>query len=82
MFYRLQICCANPVVTCGLLNKADSDSFPNLEVFYFVGKLIAKSLLENISINTCYNKYIYKLILNEEITLADLVFIDKPVCNR
>jgi len=36
-------------------------------------------LLDNITINTCFNKIIYKIILDEEINLSELVFIDKAV---
>jgi hypothetical protein len=51
----------------------------NLEYFNFLGKIIAKSLLDNITINLCFNKLLYKLILNEKIKFEDLIFIDKPV---
>lgn len=46
---------------------------------FFIGKIIAKALLDNLTINTCFNKIIYKMLLNEKISLDDLVFIDKPV---
>lgn len=46
---------------------------------FFLGKIIAKALLDNLTINACFNKLIYKMILNENIILDDLVFIDKPV---
>lgn len=50
-----------------------------LELFFFIGKIIGKALLDNITINTCFNKIIYKIILDEEINLSELVFIDKAV---
>ena len=53
----------------------------NLEYFNFIGKLIGKALLDNITINICFNKLIYKLILEEEITFDDLVFIDTQLYN-
>ena len=51
----------------------------NFTYFYFIGKLIAKALFDNITINICFNKLIYKMILQEEITLDDLLFIDNPL---
>ena len=42
---------------------------------------MAKALLDNITINICFNKIIYKLILHEEVTFDDLVFIDTPLYN-
>jgi len=74
-----------------LFTKADTDEFSfiihkniqhnidNLEIFYFIGKIIGKSLIENITINTCFNKIFYKLILNEDITIQDLQFFDKSL---
>lgn len=44
-----------------------------------MGYLIAKALLENVTINLCFNKIIYKILLNELITFEDLIFINKPV---
>lgn len=51
----------------------------NLVIFNFIGKIIGKALLENLSINSCLNKIFYKMILNEEITLKDLEHYDKSV---
>ena len=51
----------------------------NLNIFNFIGKIIAKALLDNLTINACLNKIIYKMLLDEEIKLDDIVFIDKPV---
>jgi len=45
----------------------------------FIGKLFAKSLLENITINSCLNKVFFKVLLNEKIDFSDLVFIDKKL---
>jgi hypothetical protein len=50
-----------------------------LEYYNFLGKIIAKALLDNITLNLCFNKIIYKLILGEKIKFEDIVFIDKPV---
>ena len=50
--------------------------------YNFIGKVLAKALLENLTVNCCFNKIIYQLFLNEKITLEqDLVFIDKPLYN-
>jgi hypothetical protein len=51
----------------------------NYSYFNFIGKLIGKALFDNITINICFNKLIYKMILQEEITLDDLLFIDNPL---
>ena len=48
----------------------------NFEYFAFIGKLIAKALYDNITVNICFNKLIYKMILQEEINFDDLLFID------
>jgi E3 ubiquitin-protein ligase HUWE1 len=52
-----------------------------LEYFSFIGKLISKALLDNITLNLCFNKIIYKIILDEQIKFEDLIFIDKPLYN-
>lgn len=62
-----------------IVNQDLQSTIENLDLFYFIGRILAKALLENLTINACFNKLIYKLILDEEITLEDLVFIDKPV---
>ena len=53
----------------------------NLNKFYFIGKVLAKALLENLTVNCCLNKAIYQLILKENIKFEDLIFIDKPLYN-
>ena len=53
----------------------------NFSYFTFIGKLIGKALLDNITINVCFNKLIYKMILQEDITFDDLTFIDNPLHN-
>lgn len=62
-----------------IISNTISDSKFNKEIFRFLGKLFAKAILENITINTCLNKIFFKIILNEKIELDDLVFIDKTV---
>ncbi len=62
-----------------IIRKSLNLNLANLGYFSFIGKLIAKALIDNITINLCLNKIFYKLILNEEITDNDLIFIDKTV---
>ena len=61
------------------INPMLKHSKENFAYFNFIGKLIGKALLDNITINLCFNKLIYKMILQEEITLDDLLFIDNPL---
>lgn len=62
-----------------LIRQAKDITPTLLESYYFIGQLIGKALLENLTINCCFNKLIYKLILNEIIQDDELVFIDKPL---
>ena len=77
-----------------LFQKSDTDEIsyickPNFKIndeeygkYNFIGKVLAKALLENLTINCCFNKIIYMLFLNEKIKLEkDLIFIDKPLYN-
>ena len=48
----------------------------NYKYFNFIGKLIGKALLDNITLNVCFNKIIYKMILQEDIKYEDLKEID------
>ena len=59
-----------------IINPFLSHNQENLEYFAFIGKLIAKALFDNITVNICFNKLIYKMILQEEINFNDLLFID------
>ena len=58
------------------INPFLSHNKENFEYFAFIGKLIAKALFDNITVNICFNKLIYKMILQEEINFKDLLFID------
>ena len=49
----------------------------NFIYFDFIGKLMAKALIDNITVNICFNKLIYKMILQEKIEFDELVFINK-----
>ena len=75
----------------GLFQRSDTDEVgyiikPNLypsqdllNKYFFIGRVLAKALLENLTVNCCFNKVIYQLILGEKIELNDLVFIDRPL---
>ena len=75
----------------GVFEKSDCDDYSfvpkrglkaspkNLDYFSFIGRIIAKSLIDNITINLCFNKIIYKMIVDENISFEDLKFIDKPL---
>ena len=75
----------------GVFEKSDCDDYSfvpsrtlkpiqkNLDYFSFIGKIIAKALIDNITINLCFNKIIYKMIVDENISFEDLKFIDKPL---
>ena len=62
-----------------IVNPFLSHKQDNFDYFIFIGQLIVKALFENITVNICFNKLIYKMILQEEITYKDLVFIDNPL---
>ena len=75
----------------GLFQRSDTDEigfiikpnlYPSQELlnkYFFIGRVLAKALLENLTVNCCFNKVIYQLILGEKIELNDLVFIDRPL---
>ena len=75
----------------GMFQRSDTDDigfiikpnlYPSQELlnkYYFIGRVLAKALLENLTVNCCFNKVIYQLILGEKIQLNDLVFIDRPL---
>ena len=77
----------------GMFQRSDTDEigfiikpnlYPSQELlnkYYFIGRVLAKALLENLTVNCCFNKVIYQLILGEKIEFKDLVFIDKPLYN-
>lgn len=54
----------------------DKNSTWSFKYFEFIGKLMAKSIIDNITINLSFNSLIYKLILDEKIKFEDLKFID------
>jgi len=62
-----------------ILNPLLMHNEENFKYCTFIGLLMAKALIQNITINICFNKLIYKMILQEKITFNDLVFIDGPL---
>ena len=64
-----------------IINHNTSKNKENLNKYYFIGRVLAKALLENLTVNCCFNKIIYQLILGEKIEFEDLIFIDKPLYN-
>ena len=50
-----------------------------IEIFNFIGKIFALALLNELTINTCFNLYIYKILLDEPVEIKDLVFIDTEI---
>lgn len=75
-----------------MFQKSDNDEFSvlvsiesdisELELFQFLGTLIGKALLENLTVNFCFNRIIYSLILEKNIGIDDLIFIDKTVSSE
>ncbi len=55
------------------LNK---NSYWSFKYFKFIGKLMAKSIIDNITINLSFNSLIFKLILEEKVNFEDLKNID------
>ena len=64
-----------------IIKKNIADTKENRDKYYFIGRVLAKALLENLTVNCCFNKIIYQLILGEKIEFNDLIFIDKPLYN-
>ena len=54
----------------------NENSYWCFKYFNFLGRLIAKSLIDNIAINLSFNCLIYKLILEETVNFEDLKNID------
>lgn len=48
----------------------------NYQYLKLVGILMGKAIMQNVTINICLNKLIYKMILEEKIEFDDLAFID------
>ena len=59
-----------------ILNPFLLHNAENYRYLKLVGILMAKALMQNVTINICLNKLIYKMILQESIEFDDLAFID------
>ena len=64
-----------------IIKQNISNTKEYLDKYYFIGKVLAKALLENLTVNCCFNKVIYQLILGEKIEFKDLIIIDRPLYN-
>ncbi len=64
-----------------VLNPFLMQNTENYKYCTLFGLLMAKALIQNITINICLNKLIYKMILQEKVTFDDLFFIDGPLYN-
>ena len=64
-----------------ILNPFLLQNNENFKYCRLIGLLLAKALIQNITINICFNKLIYKMILEEKITFDDLIFIDGELYN-
>ena len=64
-----------------IIKQNISNTKENRDKYYFIGRVLAKALLENLTVNCCFNKVIYQLILGEKIEYKDLIFIDRPLYN-
>ena len=64
-----------------LINKNTKNNQETLSKYFFIGQVLAKALLENLTVNCCFNKVIYQLILGEKVTFNDMAFIDKQLYN-
>ena len=62
-----------------ILNPFLLHNSENFRYCRLIGLLLGKALTEFITINVCFNKLIYKMILQEKITFEDLVFIDESL---
>lgn len=62
-----------------MINFNLMNSSGNIKYFSFIGKIIAKAILENVKINLCFNKLLYKLILDKSLHYKDFRYIDQQV---
>ena len=62
-----------------ILNPFLMQNEDNFKLCKLIGLLMAKAIIQNITINICFNKLIYKMILCEKIEFEDLIFIDSQL---
>ena len=60
-----------------IVKKNISNEQKNLDKYFFIGKVLAKALMENLTVNCCFNKVIYQLILGEKIEFKDFIIRSK-----
>jgi hypothetical protein len=64
-----------------ILNPLLMQNEENFKYCRLIGLLLAKAIIQNITINICFNKLMYKLILCEKMEFDDLIFIDSQLYN-
>ena len=64
-----------------ILNPFLKQNEENFKLCRLIGLLMAKAIIQNITINICFNKLLYKMILCEKIEFDDLIFIDSQLYN-
>ena len=64
-----------------ILNPFLMQTEENFQYCRLIGLLLAKAVHQNITINICFNKLIYKIILCEKIEFEYLIFIDSQLYN-
>ena len=64
-----------------ILNPFLMQTEENFQYCRLIGLLMAKAVHQNITINICFNKLIYKMILCEKVEFEDLIFIDSQLYN-
>ena len=62
-----------------ILNPFLSQNEENFKLCRLIGILLGKAILQNITINICFNKLLYKMILCEKIEFEDLILIDSQL---
>ena len=62
-----------------ILNPFLMQNEENFKLCKLIGLLMAKAIIQNITINICFNKLIYKMILFEKIEFEDLICIDSQL---
>ena len=62
-----------------ILNPFLMQDTENFKYCKLIGLLLAKAIAQNITINICFNKLIYKMILCEKVEFEDLIFIDSQL---
>ena len=58
------------------INPSLEPSFENMQLFYSIGRLMGKALLDNVKVSLCLNLLLFKMILEEKIEISDLQVID------